>query len=171
MAGHYEVLGIAPDAAPAEVRQAYLALARVHHPDRSGGDPGRMRALNEAWAVLGDPERRRQYDLARGHRRPVGPAWTGMPDAPVEVPDDLDEDDRPMRVTIAVPRWLTLLPAGLFAAAIGAGVLGVFLRASPLLALALLAFVLSTLLFVASPFVALYASRRPTGGGGRAGGR
>jgi hypothetical protein len=164
--GHYEVLGIAPDAAPSEVRQAYLALARVHHPDRSGGDPARMRAVNEAWTVLGDPERRRRYDLERGHRRHTPPgAWAGMPDAPAEAPVDL-EDDRPVRVTIAVPRSLTLLPVGLFAAAIGTGIIGVFARAPALLALAMMFVVLSGLLFVASPFVALYASRRSTRGGG-----
>lgn len=165
MAGHYEVLGVAPDAAASEVRKAYLALARIHHPDRSGGDPGRMRAVNEAWSVLGDPARRRQYDLERGHRREQpASAWAGMSDGPAEVPVDL-EDDRPLRVTIAVPRSLTLLPVGLFAAAIATGVLGTFARAPALLALALLFVILSGLLFVASPFVALYASRRPTRGG------
>jgi hypothetical protein len=64
-AGHYEVLGVARDADLATLRQAYLALARRHHPDRPGGDTERMRAVNQAWSVLSDPARREQYDLAQ----------------------------------------------------------------------------------------------------------
>jgi hypothetical protein len=47
----YEVLGVPPSASPAEIRRAYLALARRHHPD-AGGDVAEMRRLNEAWAAL-----------------------------------------------------------------------------------------------------------------------
>ena len=64
---HYEVLGVAPDASAAEVRAAYRAKARDHHPD-AGGDAARMRQLNAAWRVLRRPTRRAAYDrvLARG---------------------------------------------------------------------------------------------------------
>jgi hypothetical protein len=47
----YEVLGVSPTATPAEIRRAYLTLARRHHPD-AGGDAAQMRRLNEAWAAL-----------------------------------------------------------------------------------------------------------------------
>jgi hypothetical protein len=163
---HYEVLGVAPDAAPAEVRRAYLTLARRHHPDRAGGDAARMRTINDAWATLGDPARRRQYDLVL--RRPApqpGPSWTagttgGVPRAePVDPYADLD-DDRPVRVTIRLPRWLSMLPPGLFAASLVLFFLGVMFGPA-MVALGILALVMSFLLFVASPFVALYASRRP----------
>jgi hypothetical protein len=161
---HYEVLGIARDAKPAEVRRAYLALARRHHPDRAGGDAARMRTINEAWATLGDPARRRQYDLVL--RRPAsGPSWTagstgGAPRAePVEAMPDLD-DDRPVRVTIRLPNWLSMLPPGLFVAAVVCFGLGVVFG-EVFVALGILALVSSVLLFIASPFVALYASRRP----------
>ncbi len=156
---HYDVLGIAPDADATVVRRAYLALARRHHPD-SGGDAMVMRAVNEAWATLGDPAKRAVYD--RRHRAPAPapptpPQWA--PPAP-EV-----DDDEPLRITVRLPSLLALLPAALFALSVGAGSLGMLLGVPALLALALLAFVLSTLLFLAAPFVALYASRRPTGGG------
>jgi hypothetical protein len=67
---HYETLGVRPDAAPAELRAAYLAKARVLHPDRHIGEAPRalaateraMREVNHAWFVLGDPARRRDYD-------------------------------------------------------------------------------------------------------------
>ena len=67
---HYEVLGVPMGADPAEIRRAYLRLARKHHPDRQvGADAAaeaaarrRMAELNEAWEVLGEPGRRRRYD-------------------------------------------------------------------------------------------------------------
>ena len=60
---HYEVLGIAPNAHPSDVRDAYRRAARAAHPDRHGaGSSARMAAVNEAWRVLGDPSLRRGYD-------------------------------------------------------------------------------------------------------------
>jgi hypothetical protein len=166
---HYEVLGVAPDAGAAEVRRAYLAMARRHHPDRDGGDAARMRRVNEAWATLGDPARRREYDLVL--RRPTAPrpsSWAagadGAPSARREPAEDVDgpadlDDDRPVRITIQLPTWLSMLPPGLFVAALvlfaGGALFG-----TALIALGILALVASLLLFVASPFVALYASRR-----------
>src|SRR3954469_21077375 len=47
----YEVLGVPPTATPEEIRRAYLALARRHHPD-AGGSADEMRRLNEAWSAL-----------------------------------------------------------------------------------------------------------------------
>lgn len=58
----YDVLGVSPGATAAEVRAAYREAARRHHPDRRG-DADAMARVNEAWQVLGHPERRRQYDL------------------------------------------------------------------------------------------------------------
>jgi molecular chaperone DnaJ len=63
--GHYETLGVRPDATAAEIRDAYRALARRYHPDRGGADPSAMAAINEAYRVLGDPGRRAMYDAAR----------------------------------------------------------------------------------------------------------
>lgn len=58
---HYETLGLQRDASIADIKRAFRRLAREHHPDR-GGDSGRMQVINEAYAVLSDPERRRHYD-------------------------------------------------------------------------------------------------------------
>jgi molecular chaperone DnaJ len=61
----YERLQVSPRAEPEVIRAAYRALAKKAHPD-SGGDAGRMVALNEAWSVLGDPIQRALYDTKRG---------------------------------------------------------------------------------------------------------
>lgn len=83
MAGsHYETLGVAEGADPDAVRRAYLAAARRLHPDRwvDASDAERaeadrrMREVNEAWRVLGNPGRRYAYDA--GRRRPFAAAST-----------------------------------------------------------------------------------------------
>ncbi len=47
-----------------EIRSAYRRLARLHHPDATGGEPAQMADLNRAWHVLSDPVRRHDYDVA-----------------------------------------------------------------------------------------------------------
>lgn len=62
---YYQILGVPRTATQAEVKKAFRKLAREHHPDRNPGDKGaekRFKDLNEANAVLSDPEKRKQYD-------------------------------------------------------------------------------------------------------------
>jgi len=62
---HYERLGVARSASATEIRTAYRALARRTHPDVNGsGVDASMAAVNEAWRVLGDPDRRAAYDAS-----------------------------------------------------------------------------------------------------------
>jgi len=66
---YYKVLGIAPDASEEEIRKAYHKLAFKFHPDRNRKSKkanGKMRDINEAYAILSDPIKRRQYNLPRG---------------------------------------------------------------------------------------------------------
>ena len=58
----YAVLGVSRDADQVEIRAAYRQLAQTFHPDHTPGSEARMVAINHAYAVLGDPERRRHYD-------------------------------------------------------------------------------------------------------------
>ncbi|HEV8306056.1 MAG TPA: molecular chaperone DnaJ [Methylomirabilota bacterium] len=62
---YYEVLGISRTADDAEIKKAFRQLAMKHHPDRNPGDKAaeeRFKAINEAYAILSDPDRRAQYD-------------------------------------------------------------------------------------------------------------
>lgn len=180
---HYEVLGVAPSADAAEVRRAYLRLARAHHPDRhAAGGPAaraeaerRMREVNEAWAVLSDPERRRRYDAERrrgrgsGHGSDHGDPGAGRaPNSPNPgwvPPDDGDDwdpadlDDTPLNPTR--PRsGLTMLPVAAFAGGFLLLVVGLVTSLAPLLAFGVVGMVLSGVLFLAVPFLTMAESRR-----------
>ena len=61
----YAILGVDESANADELRAAYRSLAREFHPD-NGGDASRMAEVNAAWQILGDEDRRRTYDAARG---------------------------------------------------------------------------------------------------------
>ena len=58
---YYETLGISKDASADEVKKAFRRAAIEHHPDR-GGDETKFKEINEAYEVLGDPEKRKRYD-------------------------------------------------------------------------------------------------------------
>jgi molecular chaperone DnaJ len=67
---YYEILGLERSASDAEVKSAYRKLALRHHPDRNPGDAeaeAKFKEAAEAYDVLGDPQKRRQYDQF-GHR-------------------------------------------------------------------------------------------------------
>lgn len=68
----YDVLGVDRSASTEELRAAYRRRARETHPD-AGGDVGAFHAVQAAWEVLGDPERRRAYDRTGARPRVSGP--------------------------------------------------------------------------------------------------
>jgi len=62
---YYKTLGVSKTASASDIKRAYRKLAREHHPDRHSGDKkaeDRIKEINEAYEVLGDPEKRRKYD-------------------------------------------------------------------------------------------------------------
>ena len=65
---YYETLGVPRTASQAEIKKAFRKLAREHHPDKKPGDKDaerRFKAINEAHAVLSDPDKRKKFDRPR----------------------------------------------------------------------------------------------------------
>jgi molecular chaperone DnaJ len=137
----YRELGVPPGASAEAIRQAYLALARQYHPDRAPTGRAaeyeeRMKRINTAYALLRDPESRRQYDRLRAPQTVPSHATPRAPTAPRAQPNDpytqmrAGYQQRVYRVqasTRALPAWAQAL-SGLFA---GLGLVAGFLLGLP----------------------------------------
>jgi len=62
MKDYYEILGVGKNASQDEIKRAYRKLAHEHHPDKKGGDEKKFKEINEAYQILGDEQKRQQYD-------------------------------------------------------------------------------------------------------------
>jgi DnaJ-class molecular chaperone len=81
---HYATLGLDRQCTDAQIRSAYRLLAKQQHPDVNGGSRvavAQTQALNAAYEILSDPERRRDYDREFAARKP--PARAGKTDRKV----------------------------------------------------------------------------------------
>lgn len=82
---YYKTLGVSRSASEKEIKAAYRKLARKHHPDVNPGDgqaEARFKEVNEAYAVLSDPDKRRRYEQLgadwAAHQGGAGPGgWPG----------------------------------------------------------------------------------------------
>jgi len=75
MTDHYQILGVAKNATPEDIKRAYRRLASQHHPDR-GGDTAKFQELQQAYDTLSDPQKRAVYDTPS--RPSFGPANPGF---------------------------------------------------------------------------------------------
>ena len=93
---YFAILGISPDATLAEIRSAYRRLAKEFHPDHYTGSSKRFRDIQEAYSVLGNSRRRREYEQTIRRFRPKRPLRTSAypepePLIPEEEPVDIGD--------------------------------------------------------------------------------
>lgn len=73
MKDYYQILGVSTDASPEDTKKAFRRLALRYHPDRNPENAkeaeARFKEINEAYEVLGNEQKRREYDYLTGHRR------------------------------------------------------------------------------------------------------
>ena len=178
---HYEVLGVEPGANPATVRAAYLACAREAHPDRQHAERSdalpavidaeeRMRQVNAAWSVLSDPEARGRYDRSlalpgSGAPGASGPVLSRPSRDFTPTADDGDDDDSwryaddEYDPRTGVGRLLGAGPPLMFVLGIVLLVVGSVVGLRPVVALAVVCFLVALLAFIGVPLVALARSK------------
>jgi len=66
MKDYYQILGIEKTATDEEIKKAYRKLAHQYHPDKKGGNESKFKEINEAYQVLGNKDKRKQYDSFGG---------------------------------------------------------------------------------------------------------
>ncbi len=62
MKNYYDTLGVEKNASKDDVKKAFRKLAQKYHPDKSGGDDKKFKEINEAYQVLSDDAKRKEYD-------------------------------------------------------------------------------------------------------------
>ena len=166
MPTHYDLLGVSPHASQEEIRRAYHRQARRYHPDANPGtQTGRrstMAEINAAWEVLGNPERRRAYDLSIGTRARPGAA------APADDDFDYDggyEDLRHLYDDHVVPRrarpsdMLIMIPVLLAVAAVALFAFSVMSESEGMRTASLFMVPVTAATFVAAPLVSMLRAR------------
>lgn len=162
----YEVLGVATAANEVEIRAAYVAMARTHHPDSPGGSLDRMQQINDAWAVLSDAKLRRRLDAAiEAEQR----SSSGHAGAETVEDDSLDLDYSDERAVdgaeaatgapiVGTARAVIAFAPICFVAGIVVFVLGVVLQVAPVVQGGLMVLLVSLVAFLMAPFLAMGAS-------------
>jgi molecular chaperone DnaJ len=88
---YFAILGLSSDATGDEIRSAYRRLAKEFHPDRYAGDSETFRQIQEAYSVLGNIRRRRDYERKISKVRPRTPLGR----TPYPGPEPLIPEERP----------------------------------------------------------------------------
>jgi molecular chaperone DnaJ len=70
---YYKILGVDKKASEADIKSAFRKLAHQYHPDKNKGDDTKFKEINEAYQVLGDKQKRAQYDQFGS----AGPQFSG----------------------------------------------------------------------------------------------
>lgn len=115
MTDYYATLGVSKTATPDEIKKAFRRLASQHHPDK-GGDTQKFQAIQQAYATLGDDQKRAEYD----NPRPQFSGFSGFQGTPggVNINDIFgqmfghgfsQQHQHPRRSHVRMTLWISLL--------------------------------------------------------------
>lgn len=77
---YYKILGVNKSASADEIKKAFRKLAHEHHPDKTNGNADKFKEINEAYQVLGDSQKRSQYDqFGSAYQNQAGSGAYGNP--------------------------------------------------------------------------------------------
>jgi len=173
---HYHTLGVIPGTSAADLRAAYLKLARSNHPDKfDGADRDkaqhRMQQINEAWNVLGVAHKRREYDAAnrtdqrvagngeRSHSARGHANFRPFDDEPLSH-KDVDFDTTPIAGSRNIPRWATFLPVGLFVFGVVVLAFGTMVNATGIFVIGIMSLAFGVVCFLMLPLVVMSRADR-----------
>src|SRR3989338_364969 len=75
---YYKILGVEKNASAEEIKKAFRRLAHQYHPDKKSGNEEKFKEVNEAYQVIGDPEKRKKYDQFGSDFEQQGGFGSGM---------------------------------------------------------------------------------------------
>ena len=171
---HYRTLDVAPGATAAELRAAYLKLARANHPDRFDGSErsraeARMQEINEAWNVLGVAHKRKEYDAANDFgtaasangpgRRRGRDEFRAFDDDPIDR-TDVDLDPTPLSGSRGIPRWISLMPIAFVLWGVVFIAFGMLVNAAAIIAVAAIVVLLGGVGFLMMPLIVMSRAER-----------
>jgi curved DNA-binding protein CbpA len=111
---YYSILGVSENASAEEIQRAFRKAALAVHPDR-GGSNRLMQRINEAWDVLGDAQKRRDYDARRREA-----TQSPRPENRTGVPPNRPASTRPARKAGPRPPTFAHIAGSLFGRALHA---------------------------------------------------
>jgi DnaJ-class molecular chaperone len=94
---YYKILGIEPQSGPGEIKNAYRRMVNLHHPDKHPGnkrDASPFIEIQEAYDILGNPEKRSEYDRLYSEEKMIRAKGPGRPEQPFSTfYESVDEED------------------------------------------------------------------------------
>jgi len=106
MTDHYAALGVSKTASADQIKQAFRKLASTHHPDK-GGDTKKFQEIQSAYAVLGDAQKRAEYDNPRPQFSGFGGG--SMNDIFSQMFGQMHGAQQARRSHVRMSLWITLL--------------------------------------------------------------
>ena len=67
---YYNILNVTKDSTNDEIKKSYRKLSMKHHPDKNNGEDSMMKEITEAYNILGDPDRKKKYDMESSMPKP-----------------------------------------------------------------------------------------------------